>query len=155
MTPTPQEAREATAIIRDASVRKIVSDYIAALEKAGAFENPSDTKDDLSEAIRAAHPTLNKANWPHWTKAIELVSNRHSKYALVDLTSYLLSENASREALLTEAKEVLGHVLRCDADDTGLRDCHDNHGKAYQSADMANVLKAAAALVAKIEGMVT
>lgn len=123
-TPTPDQARSDVAEIitgnyRPDVVQRIV-DYItasekeiAALTKAATYDNLSDRKDELSEVIRVAHPTLNKANWPHWTRAIELVSNRHSKYALVDLTSYLLSQLAERDALLAEAGEVLEPIRQC------------------------------------------
>ena len=53
----------------------------------------ADRADDLTEAVNADHPLVAKTNWDHYAKAIELVSNRHGKGALVALVCHLLAEN--------------------------------------------------------------
>lgn len=54
-----------------------------------------DKDDDLTDAINAAHPVVSK-RYDTYQRATELVSNRHSKAALVNLVNYLLIE-AGRE----------------------------------------------------------
>jgi hypothetical protein len=49
-----------------------------------------DRTDEFTGAIDKAHPHHTK-DFPTYTKALELVSNRHSKGALVGLVNYLLS----------------------------------------------------------------
>lgn len=51
-----------------------------------------DTEDDLTEEINAAHPE-HTGDHDLYSEAMRLVGNRHSKYALVELVNYLLSEN--------------------------------------------------------------
>jgi len=52
-----------------------------------------DRKDDLTEVIKANHPHYTKDYAPY-SRAQELVSNRHSKGALIGLVSYLLGQAA-------------------------------------------------------------
>ena len=74
----------------------------------GAVEESGDTRDQWSDSIDSAHPTLTGKH-KSYEMAQEMVSNRHSKGALVDLVNWLLTyrgikpeEGADR--LLTEAE---------------------------------------------------
>lgn len=57
----------------------------------------ADKRDDVSEKIDADHP-LQSGDWSFYNEAVELVSNRHSKYALVDLVNHLLLEGRRKES---------------------------------------------------------
>ena len=48
-----------------------------------------DKPDDMTEEIERTHPFKVK-DWARYQRAQELVSNRHSKGALIDLVAYLL-----------------------------------------------------------------
>ena len=50
-----------------------------------------DKKDDMTPGIEADNPTRS-GSFGTYTKAMNLVSNRHSKGALVDLVNHLLME---------------------------------------------------------------
>lgn len=79
-------------------------DAVAAMvqkAKAEALQGPwEDKPDDLTEAVNAAHPCMSRKNWDIYTAALEAVSNRHSKGALVSLVSYLMIE--AQEAVQAE-----------------------------------------------------
>lgn len=53
--------------------------------------NWEDRDDDLTMPIKALHPFYTK-DYHTYHKALELVGNRYSKYALVDLVNYLLKK---------------------------------------------------------------
>lgn len=66
--------------------------------KAGVLGGPWEDKPDaLTDAVHAAHPVFTK-DYKTYDKAMELVSNRHGKGALVGLVNYLISQNKSAEA---------------------------------------------------------
>lgn len=73
--------------------------------------SPSDEDDEWTPAIRAAHPTELKTPeaWRAWNAALEMVGKRRSKYALVDLASWLLARaeraEAERDAATKRAEE--------------------------------------------------
>lgn len=50
-----------------------------------------DRDDELTPAIDAAHP-MTTGDHDTYAKAMKLVGNRHSKYALVRLVNYLLAD---------------------------------------------------------------
>ncbi len=50
-----------------------------------------DRLDQYSEAILAAHPTFGNGTADRYFRAMEMVGNRHSKAAIVDLVNWLLS----------------------------------------------------------------
>lgn len=54
-------------------------------------EHCADKPDAWSEQIAEAHPTRT-GNHATYAKALEMVGNRHSKGALVELVNWLLSE---------------------------------------------------------------
>jgi hypothetical protein len=63
-----------------------------------------DKPDDLTAAIAAAHP-LRTGHHASYARALELVGNRHSKGALVELVSYLLVQiGATAEAARAEER---------------------------------------------------
>ena len=49
----------------------------------------ADRDDEYTDAINEAHPT-NTNRHDVYEKAMRLVGNRHSKYALINLVNYLL-----------------------------------------------------------------
>ena len=63
-----------------------------------------DRKDEWSEAISAAHPVNSDLPWRHecFETAMEMVGNRHGKYELVALVSWLLSD---LQSLRTQAPD--------------------------------------------------
>lgn len=63
-----------------------------------------DTPDDMTAACQAAHPHYTK-NYPTFVWALELVSNRHGKYALVGLVNYLLARAEAAEAKLAQGAD--------------------------------------------------
>ena len=57
----------------------------------------ADRPDGLTHTIDAMHPVkaapeAKAQAWARWNRAMELVGNRHSKFALVALVNYLLAE---------------------------------------------------------------
>lgn len=56
----------------------------------------TNTKDEWSDAIEAAHP-INTGDHATYYKAQDMVSNRHSKYELVDLVNWLLQTQPREE----------------------------------------------------------
>lgn len=100
-------AREARpiekVIIREAIAQLRTQPAPVAAEPAEEWE---DRPDDLSEAVRAAHPCITK-DYATYSRAMELVGNRHSKGALVNLVCYLLRE-AARPASEIAAEAVAG-----------------------------------------------
>ena len=75
---------------RDRHVAKLA---IEAYEAAKSPEQPddwSDKPDQWQAAIDAAHPTITEKH-KTYAKALEMVSNRHSKGSLVDLVNWLLA----------------------------------------------------------------
>lgn len=57
-------------------------------------------EDDLSQAVLICHPcnTRGANRWSLYERALELVSNRHDKYSLVNLVNYLLTKIDGLEA---------------------------------------------------------
>lgn len=53
----------------------------------------ADREDEWTERINGHHP-CNTGDHKTYAKAMELVGNRHSKYALVDLVNFLLRNQA-------------------------------------------------------------
>lgn len=82
-------AREAE-YARDAAIRSV------------SFDNSDDRKDYLTQAIRDAHPVTTK-NYKTYTQAQELVSNRYTKGALVNLVNYLLVQIEKSNDTQTQA----------------------------------------------------
>lgn len=65
-----------------------------------------DKKDKWSDAIAAAHP-VETGDHASYNTAMEMVGNRHSKRALVEMTCYFLHKIAKLEAsLLNKAPAV-------------------------------------------------
>ena len=83
-------------------------DRMLAEAKAEALQGPwSDKPDGLTDAVHKAHPVFTK-KYDTYTYALELVSNRHSKGALVALVNYLLQQSdEAREKALREAADEL------------------------------------------------
>lgn len=74
---------------------------IGAGKVATGVDRPwADRKDKWSEAISAAHPVNSDLPWRFecFDKAMEMVGNRHGKYELVALVSWLLSDIESLRA---------------------------------------------------------
>jgi hypothetical protein len=68
-------------------------DRMIADARAESLSGPWDDKPDaLTDAVEAAHPHHTK-DFATYIEALELVSNRHSKGALVGLVNYLLAKN--------------------------------------------------------------
>jgi hypothetical protein len=63
----------------------------------------SDKPDDLTDQIKAAHPHHTR-DFATYTRALEAVSNRHSKGELVNLVNFLMSRNAAAEARVAVLK---------------------------------------------------
>lgn len=57
----------------------------------GVLMSWADREDEYTPAIKQSHPVLTK-NYEAYDKALAMVGNRKSKYALVDLVSYLLQK---------------------------------------------------------------
>lgn len=72
---------------------KSYADVIAAAQAAMDQLPWEDAHDELTDAINANHPMKTK-DYSQYSKAQSLVSNRHSKYELVDLVNHLLVEAA-------------------------------------------------------------
>ncbi len=88
-------SRIAAALDPDA-VAKMVQEA-----KAEALQGPwTDEPDDLTDAVMASHPFKERGDYKTYCRALELVSNRHSKGALVSLVNYLLRQ--SQEAVKAE-----------------------------------------------------
>jgi hypothetical protein len=63
-----------------------------------------DVKDEWSPAIKAAFPT-NSESHEQYATAMKMVSNRHSKWALIALINWLLVENDKLKATNNELVE--------------------------------------------------
>jgi hypothetical protein len=75
---------------------------------AAQTKSMSDKDDEFTDRIDAAHPTCTNKHddpecWARYSMALEMIGNRHGKYALVDLVNWLLKERDVRDKLLKEA----------------------------------------------------
>ncbi len=95
--------------------------------RADALSGPWEDKPDvLTAAVEAAHPHYTK-DYKTYTEALDLVSNRHGKGALVGLVNYLMAHNkAIISAIATPAarKAELDRMI-ADAEERGLRKALD------------------------------
>jgi hypothetical protein len=76
---------------------------IEQIRKANYGED--DAYDQWTPLIDAVHP-MNGGSCEHYTTALEMVGNRHSKYALVELVNWLLIEQAKTQKQLADALKV-------------------------------------------------
>ena len=60
-----------------------------AVKEGNAVTDWGDKEDDMTEAIEASHP-VRSGRYKTYERALDLVSNRHSKSALVALVNHLL-----------------------------------------------------------------
>jgi len=70
-----------------------------------------DREDEHTEAINAVHP-LRTGNHALRATANEMVGNRHSKGALVDLVNWLLVEKLQRDETINKMAEALLYALQ-------------------------------------------
>lgn len=75
---------------------------MAALER----DDPEDRDDFLSEKIKEDQPAVKEDNFNAYVRALELVSNRHSKGALVCLVNHLICEIERLGGSIEPAKPV-------------------------------------------------
>lgn len=68
-----------------------------------------DRRDAYSDAIDGAHPQAHPdddANHLRYAQALEMVGNRQTKYALVDLVHWLLTRSVKAEARVLELEKL-------------------------------------------------
>jgi len=86
---------------------------VVAEAKADALGGPwEDEPDALTDAVHASHPVFTK-DYKTYTDALELVSNRHGKGALVGLVNYLMAQNKDAEARgMRKAAEICADIAK-------------------------------------------
>lgn len=114
MTPDQKKVCVHLAQVIRALATPDQSSALAALiaeAKAEALGGPWEDKPDaLTDAVRVSHPVFTK-DYKTYTEALELVSNRHGKGALVGLVNYLMAQNKTAEARgMRKAAEICSDV---------------------------------------------
>lgn len=97
-------------------IHQEAADAIEAL-LAAQTKSLSDKDDVYSEAIIAAHPTNSNKHddpmlWKRYTMAMDMIGNRHGKYALIDLVNWLLKESAVVQRRYNIVRLELEHLVR-------------------------------------------
>lgn len=111
---TPEWLVEAVAA--EAELNSLLRKQLA--EAAKPYDE--DKKDDWSKRIDADHPTRagnvnDVKRHERYYLAMQLVGNRHSKYALVDLVNHLIAEKERVEAKLNVANGALKAIANAFA----------------------------------------
>lgn len=130
--------QQAAILARQEEIHQIMRANALDAELA-QWQQWEDKPDELSEAIDACHPMKTKTH-DLYAKANELVSNRHSKGALVGLVHYLLCQEDKAIKAQCDLIAVLEKMATCDS----------NYGAhAFEYREMASV---ALAVLAKGKG---
>lgn len=82
----------------------VASTVAKVVKKLGFDDEWQDRKDEFSDDIALAHPTVTN-NYKHYEIAETLVHNRHSKFALVNMVTWLIWRN---DRLESSWKSLLG-----------------------------------------------
>jgi hypothetical protein len=87
-------------------------------------------------------------------KQASVVSANYGGATFVGHTARLCAEAASALSSLSvrveELEGLLGKVLKCEYDASGLNDCIDNLGRPYQSAELHGILQQAEATLSPV-----